>query len=982
MLVSYIYCCLWTGAVAVLSQEQNLSDINYIMDKLKFRVDYASSQDDEYPASELDTHNPQTKGWQAQRFCEYPQELGLRIDSDRAVIKQIQILSHQFKISKKIELYIGQGSSYQTATFKRLGYMSLDDNTRSNFNARELKSVHIDDAGNFLKLILHQHHQNKPNIHGQVGIVAINLLGYKEGSGGLRDEPRIGRDGRRSDDRSPSSLVPNPLNDLSIDVGLDSHTAEKLRRLAQAKKKAVDEEDYMTAKQIKGVESELMKLGARLNQLDQVKRRAVQDEDYDRAAEIKQEVNGLRAEIEDKIAAICIPGVMDDPEPDYDDRRGRDNRRQGGHNAYSNHGGSGQKKKIINVDDQVVGGAGVYTDAVIDYSGTGNRGDNRGRGKVVQEEEVDFGDHHNYTNNDGSPQNRNSSNNNYNNNHNNNLQYDDDEGDFGPGGGMDTRPIRPKKRDLYDDVDPEMVGEEAAQQQMDQQGNDALFPPGQHPFEGLSNMNDLPPPEQFNAKAREVTDLSKVIDLIGEYRSRALFSTKSIPLREACLLKTRRMLEDGDFQSSPGYSAAIPALMSIIRVGADDRISQVYLSALSLLDTLLPYFKSEGFPKSEFAHLLEPVVATLVEKLNDGTTKIRESAMRMLKSLIGTTVVGPSVIAAQCLRLPGKQKTAWRPVCNRLQLILEIINVNGVSQRSGISVDGVLTFMKNNETFTHSNGEVRDVTKACCIALQRVVGTDAILPQLEPVLRKQQYDDYKIAFGESGGGSSGGGEDRNNGSPETSRSAGGGASHSSPHKSPQKIMQKGQAHEGGSSDDPASYTTCMFCNVHDPTWNEDGLDLHYWKDCTLLTQCPACSQVTEIAGLPQHLTQECEKKNDYVFDELTGLSVKRGEDLGLEPPPTNCAYCPLCIASVEDTDEAWLKHLSQVCPQNKRIVANQTTNDKLSHHADAKRSNSRPGTGRKVDSDAVAGAGMGGGSRPGTGTARPKSAKAVAEQVE
>mgnify|MGYP003384993732 CR=1 FL=1 len=810
------------------------------MDKLKFRVEFASSEDHEYPASELDTHNPQTKGWQAQRFCEYPQELGLRLDSERAAIKQIQILSHQYKISKKIELFIGQGSSYNTATFKRLGYMSLDDNTRSNFNARELKSVHIDDVGNYLKLIIHEHHQNKTNLHGQVGLVAVNLLGVKEAGGGGMDELRGGGGQRRSGDKAPSSLIPNPLNDLSVDVGLDSHTAEKLRRLAQAKKRAVDEEDYMTAKQIKGVESELMKLGARLNQLDQVKRRAVADEDYDRAAEIKQEVNALRAEIEDKIAAICIPGVMDEPEYDVRGPRGGGGARNApphgnGHSGnQGGHGGSG-KKKPLNVDDQVVGGAGAYTEAVVDYSGSG-RGDNHGR-KVISEEDVDYGDspsHRGGGGGGGYP------------------QYDDDE-DFGPGG-LDTRPIRPKKRDLYDDIDPEIAGEEAAQQQLQQQERDPQFPPGQHPFEGLNNMDDLPPPEQFNAKAREVTDLSKVIDLIGEYRSRALFSTKCIPLREACLLKTRRMLEDGEFQSAPGYTAAIPALMSVIRVGTDDKISQVYLSALNLLDTLLPYFKSEGFPKNEFAHLLEPIVSILMEKLNDGTTKIRESAMRMLKTLISTTTVGPSVVSSQCMRLPGKQKTAWRPVCNRLQLLLENINLNGVSQRSGVSVDNVLGFMKSFETFTHSNGEVRDVTKACCVAMQRVVGTEAILPQLEPVLRKQQMDDYKSAFGEGGGG-------KHSGSPESSKGG------PSPHKSPNRITNKGQQ---DGSDGPTSYTTCMFCNVHDPTWNEDGLDLHYWRDCTLLTQCPACGQVTEIAGLPQHLTQECEKKDEYVFDETTG----------------------------------------------------------------------------------------------------------------
>jgi hypothetical protein len=34
--------------------------------------------------------------------------------------------------------------------------------------------------------------------------------------------------------------------------------------------------------------------------------------------------------------------------------------------------------------------------------------------------------------------------------------------------------------------------------------------------------------------------------------------------------------------------------------------------------------------------------------------------------------------------------------------------------------------------------------------------------------------------------------------------------------------------------------------------------------------------------------------------------------------PVNCMYCPLCLASVEDTNEAWKEHLMFGCPKNPR----------------------------------------------------------------
>ncbi|OLP97488.1 Centrosomal protein of 104 kDa [Symbiodinium microadriaticum] len=76
----------------------------------------------------------------------------------------VQFLSHQSKcfsctelcmmedgIATKIDLYTampaaGQASTYDALSFKRLGYLSLDSNERSQFQARELKSVYVDVA--------------------------------------------------------------------------------------------------------------------------------------------------------------------------------------------------------------------------------------------------------------------------------------------------------------------------------------------------------------------------------------------------------------------------------------------------------------------------------------------------------------------------------------------------------------------------------------------------------------------------------------------------------------------------------------------------------------------------------------------------------------------------------------------------------------------------------------------------------------------
>ena len=207
-----------------------------------------SSEDADYPASQLNTVSPSTRGWQSVRFCTYPQELGFELLDGETQISQLQLLSHQSKISSKVEIFIGAGSSYKTANFTRLGYLSLDSNERSSFSARELKTVYIDNMfGSFVKLIINQPHTNKQNIYNQVGIIAVSLMGHSEHDAAPKGPAKYlpGHKG---------SAPGTNYNDLSIDLNLDPQTASKLRQLSEAKSRAVDAEDYLTAKRIKQVE--------------------------------------------------------------------------------------------------------------------------------------------------------------------------------------------------------------------------------------------------------------------------------------------------------------------------------------------------------------------------------------------------------------------------------------------------------------------------------------------------------------------------------------------------------------------------------------------------------------------------------------------------------------------------------------------------------------------------------------------------------
>jgi centrosomal protein CEP104 len=143
---------------------------------LNFKIVACSSEDDKFPIVSL--YSPEaSRGWCSQQWCEYPQEIVLQFDT-LSHITQIQLLSHQYKIATTIELFIGtcpnyehQEPSYVNAIWKKLGYLMLDPNIKTQYKARELKTVHLDCVGQYLKILLHKCHINENNIYSQVNFL-------------------------------------------------------------------------------------------------------------------------------------------------------------------------------------------------------------------------------------------------------------------------------------------------------------------------------------------------------------------------------------------------------------------------------------------------------------------------------------------------------------------------------------------------------------------------------------------------------------------------------------------------------------------------------------------------------------------------------------------------------------------------------------------------------------------------------------------
>ncbi|XP_071448433.1 centrosomal protein of 104 kDa [Hetaerina americana] len=207
--------------------------------KIGFKVIFASGEDENHRARELECHGPTVRGWQSSRHCSYPQEIVLRLDS-KAVIQRVQILTHQYLIPERVEFFVGNDEGdeagevdkkgreedgaameppeggprtitphhhHHQPNFTHLGYVPLSSNEATGFKARELKSVSVSCTGRYLRLLLHANHQNALNTWNQVGLVAVNLLGEEpEDNNNSHHAEEMGkreRAGSREDEREP-----------------------------------------------------------------------------------------------------------------------------------------------------------------------------------------------------------------------------------------------------------------------------------------------------------------------------------------------------------------------------------------------------------------------------------------------------------------------------------------------------------------------------------------------------------------------------------------------------------------------------------------------------------------------------------------------------------------------------------------------------------------------------------------------------------
>ncbi|XP_074074741.1 centrosomal protein of 104 kDa isoform X3 [Macrotis lagotis] len=859
--------------------------------KIGFIVVSSSGHEDGFSAKELMVHAPTVNGWRSPRFCQFPQEIVLQM-VDRCRVRKLQLLAHQYMISSKIEFYISDSlpeyfAPYQAERFRRLGYVSLCDNEKTGCKARELKSVYVDAVGQFLKLIFHKNHVNRYNLYSQVALVAVNIIGDPVD---CSDEstifflfPKASREklidhylGQSSEDSGldgsyigkPDYI--SPLDDLAFDMYQDPEVAQIIRRLDEKKRDAVQKERYDHAKKLKQAIADLQKVGERLGRYDVEKRCAVEKEDYDLAKEKKQQMEQYRTKVYQQLELHnLLDSEMIRKPFDF-------------HLSPLVHSGSPCLQKSV-------------------------------QSPLHQEERMG---EKNYV--EPFPLAKTQ------------LQ--------------NTLSVPPKQpahvSQLMASESPSKINvdllpydERPLPTVLKQQGETCVEPDKvEEDVTMVSKGSIMGEPEPLTEKA--LREASSAIEVLGENLVARAYSKTWSYREEALLSLYNKLMTMPNGTPKEDLKNHLRAAIFLIKRAIKDLVPSVFQSSLKLLKMIITqYIPKHKLGKPETTLSVEKTLPNLLTRTGDSSARLRIIASNFIQELALCKEIKPLQIIPTYLVQPLKQNSSTHLAMSQTDLLARLLKDLG-TENSGFTVDNVMRFSVS--ALEHRIFEIREIAIKVILDMYKTHRT-LILDYLpaddgntrKNVLFKTLFEGFAKIDGKA---TTADIRDQKKAATEEGEKQ---------KKEEIKVLQDKESNTGKvkNQDDPPKKTVhpnapdspgdhasvanyldylCIFCGERDDSFTEEGLDLHYWKHCPMLTRCEHCKQVVEIASLTEHLLTECDKREEFgkchrcceaVFKEELPKHIKskacnpaRSEKLANR--------CPLCHENFTPGEEAWKSHLT------------------------------------------------------------------------
>jgi len=275
--------------------------------------------------------------------------------------------------------------------------------------------------------------------------------------------------------------------------------------------------------------------------------------------------------------------------------------------------------------------------------------------------------------------------------------------------------------------------------------------------------------------------------------------------------------------------------MCVVSHGISDKISQVIYAGYDLSNTLVgSLFPSvTSATKKELNSHLNMVVMWMLDKIGDSNTRIRRTSHDSLLLMTDHPTVGVKLIVEQITKGQVKETAAksHRHIYGRMNLLKEIVKRFDVNTKD-VPLDEVLSYALTG--FKHPKEDVRAISYVMVFEIYKNIGK--VLRSYLGNLQKNQLEILEQGFQSIDGGAD-----------ITDNEADVKVLMKRSHAQVEKVFgerkssgrmkstrQSNRDKHGTEADNVQEEDlSCQFCKK--TGFTEQGLDLHYWEQCKMLT---------------------------------------------------------------------------------------------------------------------------------------------------
>ncbi|KAM9706718.1 centrosomal protein of 104 kDa isoform 4-T4 [Dama dama] len=413
--------------------------------------------------------------------------------------------------------------------------------------------------------------------------------------------------------------------------------------------------------------------------------------------------------------------------------------------------------------------------------------------------------------------------------------------------------------------------------------------------------------------------------------------------REDALLTLHKQLTDTPLGTpKEDLKSTLRAAVFLVRRAIRDIVTPVFQASLKLLKMIITqYIPKHKLGRLETAHCVERTIPVLLTRTGDSSARLRVMASNFIQEIALFKEVKSLQVIPSYLVQPLKANSSTHLAMSQMALLARLLRDLG-TEGAGFTTDSVMRF--SVQALEHRVREVREAAVGMILDLyaqHRALVLEYLPPDDSATRRNVLYKTIFEGFAKIDGRPTdaemraqkrAAAEEVEKRKKEEIKALQGQLAalkemqaevqekESEAMKAKNQDTQERKAAPPNAPEIPDNHyldNLCIFCGERNESFTEEGLDLHYWKHCLMLTRCEHCRQVVEISSLTEHLLTECDQKDGFGRCYRCSEAISK-EELPRHVKTRDCNpakseklanRCPLCHENFSPGEEAWKAHL-------------------------------------------------------------------------